>query len=422
MSGFLSNLFPFKVVRIGGLDDNTNSTNRIIGMNGSYKANQADKTMPFDDAYASSSDVYSIVNKISRNGKSIPWKLKVKKGENIDDVESGYIYDLINRPNSTQSFSEFVEQALNHILLSGNIYMYNDVPFGLTGSLRKTTEIINLHPQLTEIVNKFSRFVNLPDKYVYHLNGKENSIDPADIVHSVYVNPTTYGINTLYGLSPMVAGYLTLTGLVHNQTAHASILDNMGAAGILSNESDAILTPDERDEQQSLFDKKNSGAAKFGKIVQSMSRVKYTKLGLDPTQLQIIEGKALKMRDLCNIYDISSVLFNDPKNRIQANLVPAETAMWKNAIIPNVRIVVDGFTRSIIRSQNTEKEQYYIELDESKISALQKDGLQKAKKGKTVAEIVIAVLSSALTDEQKALTLVKSLEINYDEAMQIVRG
>lgn len=417
---FFNNLFPFKITRIGEKDRDFHRNSSMIGGNRAYLADQSDRNFAFEDAYAQASDVYSIVNKIARTGKSLPWILNVKKGDNIDVVESGELYDIMQNPNEQQSMQEYIEESLLYILLSGNLYSYTDANPLLAGLLATPSEIYNTPPQFTEIISKYEGFINKAIGYKIHADGKEFSLHSDEIYHSKYANPTLYGLMTLYGLSPIVSGYLTLKGLVNNQTAHASILDNQGAAGILSNESDTILTPEERDVQQAIFDKKNSGAIKFGKIIQSMSKVRYTKLGLDPSALQIIEGKSLKMRDLCNLYDVSSVLFNDPQNRIQANLIPAETAMWNNAILPNVNLVKNHFQGAVVEKYNTDKEEYFITLDTGSVSALQKDAKQEAEKGRVITDIVLNIIQSSLDNEQKTLTLSKALNISYEEAGRII--
>lgn len=409
-----SNLFGIKHIRIGG-----QSTNKLLGFS-EYAAKQEDKNYPFDTGYATSSDVYAITNKIARTGKSVPWKLMIKKSDEVEEVTEGALYDLIQNPNTEQNLSAFVEESLLMLLLSGNLYTQPGRILGFS----KVTEVHNLAPQLLEIKSKFESYLNKPDKYIYHIDGKEFKFGPEEITHTKYANPTKYGVDTLYGLSPLVAGFLTLTGLVNNQTAHASILENQGAAGILSNESDHALTPEARDQQQKLFDTKYAGARKLGKMIQSLVKVKYTKLGLDPSALKIIEGKALKMRDLCNIFDVSSVLFNDPQNRIQANLIPAETALWRNAILPNLNTVVGAFTDAVLNPINeaefgNSSNKYYIELDLSEVSALSKDEQARAATGKTLAETITSVLVSALTTEQKVLTLMHSLDMSEAEARQI---
>jgi len=398
-----------------------NATNQMLGFGGSnLNIDQRNRSFPYEDGYAKSSDLYAIVNKIARNAKEIPWIIEKKIGDNIEQITKGALFNLINEPNKKQSRKEYVESAIADLLLSGNIYFWNQksVGYGIA-------ETHTLHPQLVEIVTKYDGFINEANRYEYHIDGRTFKIDSEDITHTKYNNPTNYGIDSLYGLSPMVAGYLTLIGLNNNNTASASILEHQGAAGILSNESDYPLNSDEQKDQQRLFDNKAKGMLNFGKIIQSMAKVKYTKLGLDPTQLKIIESKTMKMRDLCNIYDISSVLFNDPQNRIQANLVPAERSFWANAVIPNANLFLQGYNQSVVSKFNKKdfpngQSKYVVRLDTSGILALQADSEKAASKAKSNSEALTNVLISDMTPEQKVQTLVYSFDMDEQEAKQIV--
>ena len=348
--GFIRNIIDY----IGGIGvvNISNQDGEFVNDKRSYKINQNDKNYPFEEGFATSSDVYAIVNKIVKNAKTIPWSLKLQTGDKVETIESGQLYDLIQQPNKDQDLISFIESELLNLLLSGNIYLNSEKPYGMVGSLSLPSEIIGLHPQLMHIEPELKgRKIDVKN-YEYHLDGKDFILSKDEIYHVKYANPTKFGINRLYGLSPLTAGFLTLKGLNNNQIAHASILDNMGVTGILSNESDYSLTPEQQDREQKALDKKLGGASKFGRVIQSSSKVKFTQLGLSPNDLKIIEGKNLKMRDLCNIYDISSVLFNDPQNRIQANLLPANTAMWNDAVIPNPEILMRAFERYVVKPYN----------------------------------------------------------------------
>lgn len=236
-----------------------------------------------------------------------------------------------------------------------------------------------------------------------------------------------FGLQTNRGLSPVLAGYLTIKGLHNNHTAHASVLDNQGMSGILSNESEYALTKTEKEEQQKALEKATSGAEKFGKIMSSTGKVKYTKLGLDPTQLKIIEGKVLKMRDLCNIYDIPSTLFNDPINRIQSNVTPSAVAFWTNAVLPNDLKILEGYQKGILDPINelmfsNSGDGYYLEQDISAIPALQKDQKEEAEKDKIVLEAINVILQMNVSDEAKKLLLINELELAEDYATELSKS
>ena len=229
-----------------------------------------------------------------------------------------------------------------------------------------------------------------------------------------------HGINSMYGLSPLVAGYLTLVGLNNNNIASASILENQGASGILTNESEQTLLPKEQQEQQDILDKKIGGASKFGKIMQSLTKSKFIRLGLDPTQLKIIESKLIKTRDLANVYDMPSVMLNDPANRTHNNMLSAERYFYTNPVLNNLRAFYSFYERSIVSKFNKQEfvnsnAKFKISLDTSKIESLQQDKKKEAEKDKIKMEGVNVVLNMPISQNGKKDLLVN--EYGYSEIL-----
>jgi len=394
---------------------------RPIGLE-KLEADQHDLKYPFDEAYAKTSDVYSIVNnKIVKNALSIPWVPMIRKGDEEEPVTKGRFYDFVMNPNPEQSIQDFREQGLQQLMLGGTVFFYGSVPFGFT----VVENGYQLHPQMTRIITKWEGMFNHVKGYEYRVGGKDFKILPELISLLKFANPSDFGINSQRGLAPVTAGYLTIEGLRGSQATHAGLLKNQVAAGIMSNESEYVMTPKDQERQQKLLDARlgvgEPGWA--GKIIQSMAKVKYTKLGLDPTQLKIIEGKTLKLRDLCNIFDIKSELMNDPGTRSISNgyINKSERDMWKNAVLPNDEKYLKGFEKAYVKAWSKRdfpagNAEYFIKQDTSNILALKQDEKTKAEKGKSTAEIITTILTAEISNEAKIQTLMRSLEIPRDEA------
>ena len=392
---------------------------QAIGFGKGDKVNQGNLTFPYEEGYIYSSDVYAVTSKIARNGKKIEWILKTEINGEIETVTEGELYDLIQKPNEEQTRAEFVEMALLFLLLSGEVFqrgLFSDI---LVQNQLLAVDLLN--PQLVtiDIDNKGSKYYAKSYRYV-----NDKTIDVNSVEHLKYANPTMQGTRSLRGLSPLVAGFLTLTGLINNQQANASILKNQGAAGILSNEGEYTLKGDEQEQQQGVLDRLLSGILKTGKILQAATKIRYTKLGLDPTQLKIIESKLLKFRDLCTIYDVKSILFNDPMNASFRNLELAEVSFYENAVIPNTQLIVNMFSNSVVKHFNekdfaNKKGKYFIELDISSIAALQDDLKKEAQKDKIKMDGVNVLLNMPITTAGKVELLISEYGYSEENAKKI---
>jgi HK97 family phage portal protein len=383
------------------------SSHDIVGLGKKYLIKQEQTEVPFEQGYAKQSDVYAIVNKIVGPAITVPWILKKRTGDKEELITKGEVYDIIRNPNPQQALMQYVEEGMTQRLLGGNNYLTSLVPEGFT----TPSQTMLLHPQFVHIETMIDFMTIVPKFYKYLLFSKTFIIDTDEVTHLKYCNPTEYGISNLTGLSPLVAGYLTLTGLTNNQTAQASILEHQGAAGIISNEeTDNAMMPDERDEAQERLDKGVAGATLFGKIYLSAAKVRYQKLGLDPTALKILESKLMMTRDLCNIWDVRSVLFNDTQASTRNNVEEAIKALWVGPVKSNLEAFKEAFETEVLTPFNdhefpTGKSEYFIELDWSVIPVLQADELRKAQKEKTNSDGINLILSSNSTTEGKVLRL-----------------
>ncbi|MCK5725181.1 MAG: hypothetical protein KAI84_21775, partial [Gammaproteobacteria bacterium] len=110
-----------------GFKDETN--HNVIGFEKKYRISQDVKEWAFEEAYARTTDVYSITNKIVDNAKTVPWILKLKRGDDIENVTQGELYDLIQYPNPEQSRVEYTESGLKQLLIGGNMFYKSLVPF-----------------------------------------------------------------------------------------------------------------------------------------------------------------------------------------------------------------------------------------------------------------------------------------------------
>jgi HK97 family phage portal protein len=408
---------------LSGLSNWFSGSSKITSLN--YIGNEVDECFnPYyqgygiDKGYASNTDVFAIINMIKSKAIDVPLLLEKVVGDEVEPVESGEIFDFFHNPNKNKSLKEFNEALVLYYLTTGNSMVETKRMFTQSG---KIIEAMNLHYQNTEIETMVEGRLIVPKYYKYQVNGKEDIILPENMIHSKYMNPTDFGFESCYGLSPLQAGFLTLISSNNLFKADASILKNKGASGVFSNESDVVLTPDQRKNAQSALDKLLAGADKFGKIIQSPVKTKYTQLGMSPADLKILESRIMKKRDLCSIYHVDSSLFNDPANKTFNNRKEAQKSLYTDAVLPLInKVVIDKVWNPILSTWGDESTKYRVKADKSDIDALHQDAKEKSTRDKAVSNIIINTLTAEISDEQKIKALQVSLNITEDEAQNIV--
>jgi HK97 family phage portal protein len=372
-----------------------------------------------EKGYISNGDVYSIVKKIADNAKHIPRELWKKEGDEWEMVTEGDLFDIVTkRPNDQQNIHDFIEQSVTNLLTKGNTFRRGRRTPGFGEAFQ---EIIMVNNNIITIDCMVEDFNYIPKQYKLEL-GKNKLIVPVeDMNHVKFYNPSDYGMVSCLGLSPLQAGLLSLVASNDNKTAQSVLVRNQGIRGLITSRSERAQTPEERNQIQQAADNRMMGASKFGKAIATSANVDFIQMGMDATQLKIIESAVMKLRDLCNLYGVDSSLFNDPANKTYNNRKEAEKAMFTNAVIPVNEKDIHSLSQWLLPGWN-EKDNttYEIRQNLSSIPVLHEDEDRRAAKQEKVSKIFITILEAQISNEQKVFSLMRSLDYSEDEAKEIV--
>jgi HK97 family phage portal protein len=271
---------------------------------------------------------------------------------------------------------------------------------------------------------------NLPSQYVtiqggsmdtpiasYHYEDVYNiSFDPENIMHTKYPNPKGSGVDRLYGLSPLEAGFNSNNTL----KARAHFAETTGVNGIISSGSERSLNSEQADKMQEVWDSKVKDLTKYGRNMVTSANITYTPLGIDPERLQLIESGVIDMRSLCNVYSVPSQLFNDVAGTTFNNMAAAKKSLYTEAVLPNLNLFLANYNNWFVGSwAKAEGRNYCVEADTSGIEVLQADQKIEAEKDKVRMEGVNTVLGMPISQEGKSLLLQQEYGYTEEEAQII---
>lgn len=298
-----------------------------------------------NDAYARSTDVYSVVSYIARNAANIKWHVK----EYFDDGSHEVVYDtpiqpLLENPNKTQTWNEFMEEHFIYRLLTGNSYIYGIKPEGFD----YYAELKNLMSQYVEILTP----QGAPNSdevlgYAYMTNYLTN-YNTEEILHTKYPNPCDTQA-MVYGLSPLEATLKVWKTSSERWNASAHVLKNRGVSGILTDNSERPMTPEQAKNMQSQANERLGGSNKFGQVMVSNKKLDFIKMGLSPQDMELLDLGVITLRALCNAYHVDSSLFNDPANKTFNNRKEAQKALWTDAILPEIHKSEDALNQWLVK-------------------------------------------------------------------------
>jgi HK97 family phage portal protein len=280
----------------------------------------------YTEAYGDNPLVYMVVNRISTTTASLKRIVQDANGEQDDNSS---IYAELPEPNSKQTWQDFYEVVYEYLLLTGNTYIREMKSLGDLGSyfevlVTKNTEIVA--GSAGEVIGyKYTK----PDGSVIPF------IPAEEVLHIKTSNVVNVDdTNISYGLSPLQAAWIVVQSSSEKLKAEASIFKNRGIVGMLTNNSDQSMLPQERERLQEEFDKEAGGAEKFNRVKISTQKLNYIQMGMSPTDLKLLEGILQSLRMICSVYGISSVLFNDNENSTYNNVAEAKKDAFITAYLP----------------------------------------------------------------------------------------
>jgi len=373
----------------------------------SFFYNRVNERQLINESYLSNDDVYSILNYLVNNTASIPLKLYEKRRNKWLEVEdiNNDLLKLLNKPNPSQTQKEYRKEQYFNYLLTGDLFELKKASIGFT-----VPDYLHILPsQFVEVEKTNKKFFDSVTNYKFTYGGFIENYLPEQVIHLKNYDPTYP--ETCKGLSPFQSGYSSLSTSNQVHEAEKSMIENRGATGMISsNKEDYPLTEEEREEVDKNFKGRIGGAKNYNKMITVSSNVKFTQLGANVKDLMLTEIDLNKMRKFCNLFGLSSQLFNDPANKTFNNLAEAKKSFYTQAAIPLANIFVDNWNENLVPIFNEkDNKQYYIELDTSKIEELQKDKKQEAEKNKIVTESILSVATLVSTGQLERETAVNIL-------------
>ncbi len=388
---------------------NSNSYNVLNGWSSDIKRTE-DETL-LEQGYVTNAHVYSIVRLISSKGSVIP--IDIFEGEDL--VEDGVAYDVVNPVGISKE--DFIEHSFTYLLTTGDLFYYAPKIRTLNGTGIEL-EILNSGGVTINVTNS-GEIKN----YEYNDQFKTRKFAPEEIIHIKYCDPTLYGLSSKRGLSPLQAGYRTMTASNENLTAMASVWANKGVSGLLTSNTDETLSPEEAKGVQDAVNNKLGGSHKANGVAATTANVRFEQIGMSGSDMELLQSSPQLLRGICMLYGVDPALLGDPESRKYSNLKEAEKSLFVRSAIPDNERLISYLMRFVVPAWSLlEGKDYIIKQDLDKIEALQPDKKVQAEKNKIISESLTALLSSNLSAESKEILLIDIHNIEPDKANTLAYG
>ncbi len=317
------------------------------------------------EGFEKNSVAFRCISQIATSVADIPVIIEIDDNE----VEDGQLYDLIRRPNPGQSYKSFMHAAVTHRLISGNTYIHGNIVADRKSAVRELT--LMRPDRVTIQTNDWY----IPKCYVYAINNKviRYDIDPETLLSEVLQIKTINPTDDLYGLSPIAVAAMSIDQ--HNQSSewNKNLLQNSATPrGVLSmkdrNDNAPPLTREQREDITNSINEKFSGARNAGRIPVVGFDMQWQSMGMSPTDMDWINGRATSARDICLAFGYPAQLLGMPEGSTFNNVDSAKLSLYEDTVVPLAQSILDELSYWLSKQyqQNIE-----LCIDIDKIPALQ---------------------------------------------------
>jgi len=326
----LFSAFKKKSIVTGGLE----VVQRIFGGNGRWS-----KTKQLA-IYSKSLYVYACVRKIAEKTASQDIRLFQITNSNGDkkEITSHPALDLLYRVNPFQTKSEFLEQTMINLKLSGDAFWWK-----IRNEKGQVAELWNLRPDLVTIVQDPTEFIK---GYEFQkADGEKVKFDKDDIIHFKYPNP----LDQYHGMSPISASQVRIdTEEFASQYQRDFFLNSARPDAILKFGNGNEVTDEQKHEIRKGWNKKYQGVGKNSKIAILEGDVDYQQLSMSQREMDYIESMKFTRDDILVAFSVPKaiVAITDDVNRANA-----ETSMYiflSETIAPELKRLEEKINEQLI--------------------------------------------------------------------------
>ena len=274
-------------------------------------------------------DLYKIENFIAKKVGSIPVKVVKPSGREAKNSE---LNRIVNSPNEHQSWRELIRMFSIYYGVTGNAYLYGIEAAGLN----QITSLYCLPVEKVEIVlesdKRLPAWMNRVAAYKVNIGGIYYTIAPDFVLHEKNVSLRYDDGSWVYGMSKYIPGDKVNRELKAIHDARTSIIEQRGAMGFVTNESEIP------DAEQSKAVKERL-AENYGvldgqdKIIVTTERLRWQQMALGIPELQLIENAKLSFNDLCQINEIDPIVFST-EGSTYANKAEAKKSFVRDVLKP----------------------------------------------------------------------------------------
>ena len=309
-------------------------------------------------------------------------------------VENHWLNDLIKKPNAVQSWSDVVYSMSVQDALYSNVVGYCPLrSFGIRNliiTLPNNKIQINLSGKKLKQMDR----ENLIDSFIFTYD--DGSTEKIELQDAIYLT-TADGMNIVRPISRIDSLRLPLSNIMASYRKRNVLLENLGAIGILSAQSNDMggaipMTPEERQKIQKDWYRRQKD-----ELIITESNVNWQPMSYPTRDLMLFEELTEDKLAIIDAYGLNYNLFSSEKGATFTNVRDSIRMAYTDTIIPETQQIYD----SLMAQWGLQQEGYHLEANFDHLPVLQDDASQKASAEKTKVDTYSVMLKDGVVTQQQ---------------------
>lgn len=284
--------------------------------------------------YKSSTWVYSCITKRMKAAASVPLKTQVRVDGVWIDRDVPGLSDLIKKPNPQYSFQELTETVTSHLDLGGN---------GILSVVKlrgRPAELWTIRPDRIRPVLSRTDYIS---HYEYNLDGKKLKLDPQDIIHFRFVDPS----NEYWGISPLMAAGKTVDMEVAAVNWNYNAMENRAVPdGMIALKKE--ISKKQFDEANEWLENQLMGPANIRRPFVMGYDADYKRFSLTPAEMDFIKSRMLTREEICAAFGVPPPLVGIYDRATLANIETARVIFWADTMVPYLNDLQDVWNFKLV--------------------------------------------------------------------------
>jgi HK97 family phage portal protein len=286
--------------------------------------------VPNIDRYATSDDIYSVINILSSSAASIPLKVYNLNGEKDD---KHYLNELLKKVNPQNSLFDFLYNLFTTFYIYGEVFIL----FEHNSPINKKDITSMWLPSPERVTFEEKRII---DTYTIRTDKGELKIPSEDIVHIKLTNPA----NPYRGLSPLTCLTMALDMELEAKKVNTSIFKD----GILASSVISVSAPNVSNlkiAEENI--KKYISGNKRSPIFVWGDSMDVKPLNISPKDIEFTELDKITTRDVAKVYRVPMQLLAQEDSYV-LNLKTYRKILMEDTVLPCLKQVIGGINHKLL--------------------------------------------------------------------------